>query len=297
MNVCLDETAPDAPARLRQNGRAAIDEAVDLFRRYDGAANGRIGIAFAPRWAISCARPTLEAIAHTSAGLNALVHTHACEQQDELAMVRDATGHSSVQYFGVVGMMSPRLNVAHCVWTDDSDHALMARHDVKVTHCPGSNLKLGSGIAPVTEMRTRGLNVSLGADAAACNNHLDMFNEMRLSAGLQSIRHSPGTLSARDVLWMATRGGAAALGLSDQIGSIEVGKKADLILLDGLSPHVAPSPDPFSAVVYAGGADDVRLTMVDGEILVREGIAVHLDAAEISADARSAAAELARRAL
>jgi 5-methylthioadenosine/S-adenosylhomocysteine deaminase len=173
----------------------------------------------------------------------------------------------------------------------------MARHDVKVTHCPGSNLKLGSGIAPVTEMRTRGLNVSLGADAAACNNHLDMFNEMRLSAGLQSIRHSPGTLSARDVLWMATRGGAAALGLSDQIGSIEVGKKADLILLDGLSPHVAPSPDPFSAVVYAGGADDVRLTMVDGEILVREGIAVHLDAAEISADARSAAAELARRAL
>jgi 5-methylthioadenosine/S-adenosylhomocysteine deaminase len=293
----MDETAPDAPARLRQNGRTALDEAVELFRRYDGSANGRIGIAFAPRWAISCARPTLEAIAHTSAGLNALVHTHASEQQDELAMVRDATGHSSVQYLGVVGMMSPRLNVAHCVWVDEDDQALMARHDVKVTHCPGSNLKLGSGIAPVPEMRARGLNVSLGADAAACNNRLDMFSEMRLAAGLQSIRRSPGTLSARDVLWMATRGGAAALGLTDQIGSIEVGKKADLILLDGLSPRLAPSPDPFSAVVYAAGAGDVRLTMVDGQILVREGTAVHLDAAEISADARTAAAELARRAL
>jgi 5-methylthioadenosine/S-adenosylhomocysteine deaminase len=293
----MDETSPDAPARLRQNGRTALDEAVDLFHRYDGSANGRIGIAFAPRWAISCARPTLEAIAHTAAGLNALVHTHASEQQDELAMVRHATGHSSIQYFGVVGMMSPRLNIAHCVWADDDDQALMARHDVKVTHCPGSNLKLGSGIAPVPEMRARGLNVSLGADAAACNNHLDMFSEMRLAAGLQSIRCSPGTLSARDVLWMATRGGAAALGLSDQIGSIEVGKKADLILVDGLSPHVAPSPDPFSAIVYAAAANDVRLTMVDGEILVREGMAVHLDAAGISADARSAAAELARRAL
>jgi 5-methylthioadenosine/S-adenosylhomocysteine deaminase len=293
----MDETAPDAPARLRQNGRTAVDEAVELFRRYDGSANGRIGIAFAPRWAISCARPTLEAIAHTSAGLNALVHTHASEQQDELAMVRDATGHSSVQYLGVVGMMSPRLNVAHCVWVDEDDQALMARHDVKVTHCPGSNLKLGSGIAPVPEMLARGLNVSLGADAAACNNRLDMFSEMRLAAGLQSIRRSPGTVSARDVLWMATRGGAAALGLTDQIGSIEVGKKADLILLDGLSPRLAPSPDPFSAVVYAAGAGDVRLTMVDGQILVREGTAVHLDAAEISADARTAAAELARRAL
>jgi 5-methylthioadenosine/S-adenosylhomocysteine deaminase len=139
--------------------------------------------------------------------------------------------------------------------------------------------------------------VSLGTDGAACNNHLDMFGEMRLATGLQSIRHSPGTLSAGDVLWMATREGAAAIGLEGEIGSIEAGKRADLILIDATSPRIVPSPDPFSAIVYAAAPSDVRLTMVDGEIVVKDGTPVHLDAEEIGADARTHAAELAGRAL
>jgi 5-methylthioadenosine/S-adenosylhomocysteine deaminase len=146
-------------------------------------------------------------------------------------------------------------------------------------------------------MRDRGICVSLGADAAACNNHLDMFSEMRLAATLQSIRHAPGRLPARDALWMATRAGAAALGLESEIGSVEVGKKADLILVNAGSYRVVPSPDPFSAIVYGASAGDVSLTMVDGVVLVRDGKAVHLDAAEITADARAEAAALARRAL
>jgi 5-methylthioadenosine/S-adenosylhomocysteine deaminase len=124
-----------------------------------------------------------------------------------------------------------------------------------------------------------------------------MFSEMRLAATLQSIRHAPGTLAARDALWMATHAGAAALGLGTDIGSIEVGKKADLILVDAHSYRVVPSPDPFSAIVYGAAASDVRLTMVDGEVLVRDGRSVQLDAEEIAADARSEAAALARRAL
>jgi cytosine/adenosine deaminase-related metal-dependent hydrolase len=212
-------------------------------------------------------------------------------------MVRAATGRSNIGYFDAVGLLAPRLNVAHCVWVDEEEQTLLAGKQVNVTHCPGSNLKLGSGIAPVREMRARGINVSLGADGAACNNHLDMFGEMRLAAGLQSIRHSPGALSARDALWMATRAGAKALGLDAEIGSIEVGKKADLILVDARSAHMAPSPDPFSDIVYAAHAADVRATMVDGEILVRDGQPLQLDAAEIAADARRQAAELERRAL
>ena len=293
----MDETTPDAPDGLRQEGRTALDEAVALFGRYNGTAGGRIRAAFAPRFALSCSRELLEAVAATAASMDAIVHTHASEQQDEVAMVRAATGQGNIEYFDTVGLMSPRLNIAHCVWVDDQDLARLAKHRVKVTHCPGSNLKLGSGIAPVPEMRERGISVSLGADAAACNNHLDMFSEMRLAATLQSIRHAPGRLPARDVLWMATRAGAAALGLEGEIGSVEVGKKADLILVDASSYRVAPSPDPFSAIVYAAGASDVRLTMVDGEVLVRDGVAVRLDAAEIAADARSEAAALARRAL
>jgi 5-methylthioadenosine/S-adenosylhomocysteine deaminase len=293
----MDVTTPDAPARLREDAGAALDESIALFRRYNGMASDRIRVAFAPRFALSCSRQLLEAVAATASDLSAIVHTHASEQQDEVAMVRTATGLRNIDYFGHVGLLSPRLNVAHCVWVDDEEQALMAQHQVKVTHCPGSNLKLGSGIAPVSEMRSRGLCVSLGADGAACNNDLEMFGEMRLAAGLQAIRHSPGALSARDALWMATRAGAAALGLDTEIGSIEVGKRADLILLDGLSPRLAPSPDPFSAIVYAADAGDVRLTMVDGEILVKDGAPLHLDAAEIAAEARSHAAELARRAL
>jgi 5-methylthioadenosine/S-adenosylhomocysteine deaminase len=298
LGKCLmDETTPDAPARLRENGQAALNESIALFHRYNGTANGRVRIAFAPRFALSCSRDLLEAVAATASDLSALVHTHAAEQQDEVAMVRSATGHGNIEYFRVVGMMSPRLNVAHCVWADDRDQALLAEHRIKVTHCPGSNLKLGSGIAPVSGLRAHGVCVSLGADGAACNNHLDMFGEMRLATGLQSIRHSPGTLSAGDVLWMATREGAAAIGLEAEIGSIEVGKRADLILIDATSPHVVPSPDPFSAIVYAAAPTDVRMTMVDGEIVVKDGIPVHLDAEEIGAEARTHAAELAGRAL
>jgi 5-methylthioadenosine/S-adenosylhomocysteine deaminase len=138
--------------------------------------------------------------------------------------------------------------------------------------------------------------VSLGADGAACNNHLDMFGEMRLAAALQSARRHPGALTARQVLWMATRSGARALGLEGQIGSVEVGKRADLVLIKIDAPHAAPGPDPFSAIVYAARPDDVVMTMVEGEILVRNGAAVHLDATEIAADAVREARALARRA-
>jgi 5-methylthioadenosine/S-adenosylhomocysteine deaminase len=167
---------------------------------------------------------------------------------------------------------------------------------VKVLHCPGSNLKLGSGLAPIAEMRGRGISVSLGADGAACNNRLDMFDEMRLAATLQAVRKAPGALTARDALWMATREGARALGLEEEIGSLEPGKRADLIIVERDRPHLAPDRDPWSTLVYAARGTDVRLTMVDGEILVRDFVSTRHDAAEVAADARHAAAELAARA-
>src|SRR5262249_47717913 len=157
---------------------------------------------------------------------------------------------------------SPRLCVAHCVWVDDREQALIADHDVKVLHCPGSNLKLASGIAPIVELRARGVTVSLGADGAACNNRLDMFDEMRLAAVLQAVRRGAGALTAREALWMATRGGALALGLDSQIGSIEPGKRADLIVVDRDRPHLAPDANPYSTLVYAARGSDVRLTIV-----------------------------------
>ncbi len=294
---CMMDSAADVPARLQEETRASIDESVSLRRRWDGAANGRLHAAFAPRFAVSCSRALLEAVASLSNEQHALVHTHASESREEIAIVKQLSGGlTNLEYLASVHLASPRLCAAHCVWVDDHEQGLLAEHDVKVLHCPGSNLKLGSGVAPVPEMRARGITVSLGADGGACNNRLDMFEEMRLAAVLQAMRVHPGALPARDVVWMATRAGARTLGLEHEIGSIEVGKRADLIIVDRDRPHLAPGPDPYSTIVYAARGSDVRMTIVDGEVLVDEFAPVRVDRAEVAIAARAAAHELASRA-
>lgn len=294
---CMMDFDAHVPKRLQEETRSSIDESVAIHRRWDGAANGRLHAAFAPRFAVSCSRELLEAVAGLSHQHHALVHTHASESRDEIAIVTRTTGaRSNIDYLASVRLASPHLCAAHCVWVDDADQQLLADHDVKVLHCPGSNLKLGSGIAPVPEMRTRGITVSLGADGAACNNRLDMFEEMRLAALLQAMRKAPGLLPARDVLWMATRSGARTLGLEHEIGSLEVGKKADVIVVDRDRPHLAPGPDPYSTLVYAARGSDVRTTIVDGDLLLDEFACVRVDRRDVAIRARAAADELVRRA-
>ena len=294
---CMMDSDDNVPARLREQTQASIDESVALRKRWEGAADGRLRAAFAPRFAVSCSRELLEAVAALSARERVIVHTHASESRDEVEVVRRLSGGlSNLEYLAATGLVSERLCAAHCVWVSETEQALMAEHDVKVTHCPGSNLKLGSGIAPVVEMRKRGISVSLGADGAACNNRLDMFDEMRLAATLQGVRHAPGALTAKEALWMATREGARALGLEREVGSIEVGKRADLILVERDRPHLAPDTDPWSTLVYAARGTDVRMTMVDGEVLVQDFQLARLDRAAVVAQAKHAARTVAQRA-
>jgi 5-methylthioadenosine/S-adenosylhomocysteine deaminase len=294
---CMMDLGGEAPPRLQESTRAAVEESVALRKRWDGGASGRLRVAFAPRFAVSCSRALLEEVASLSAEGHALVHTHASESRDEIAIVQKMSGGlSNVGYLAALGLASPRLCAAHCIWVDGREQRLLAEHDVKVLHCPGSNLKLGSGLAPVTEMRALGITVSLGSDGAACNNRLDMFEEMRLAALLQSARRSPGVLPARDVVWMATRAGARTLGLEAEIGSIEVGKRADLIVVDIDRPHLTPGPDPYSTLVYAARGSDVRTTVVDGEVLVDNFAPVLVDRQEVVAGARAAAREVVSRA-
>jgi 5-methylthioadenosine/S-adenosylhomocysteine deaminase len=292
----MDAPSADVPARLREETRRSVDESLALHRAFHTTAAGRIRSAFAPRFAVSCSRELLEAVASISSRELALVHTHASEQQEEIDIVRRMTGTTNIEYLSKVGLTTPRLCAAHCVWVDDRERNLLAARDVKVLHCPGSNLKLGSGIAPVPEMLALGICVSLGADGAACNNHLDMFSEMRLAATLQAMRSGPGALTARQAIWMATRNGARTLGLEHEIGSIQVGLRADLILIDTSRAHVQPAPDPYSTIVYAARPDDVRMTMVDGDILVDEFALTRVDEREIAAGARAEARALASRA-
>jgi 5-methylthioadenosine/S-adenosylhomocysteine deaminase len=294
---CMMDADSAVPARLLEPTSASIDESLALQARWHGRGNGRLQAALAPRFAVSCSRALLEGVAALSRERGLLVHTHASENRDEIALVRQRTGLANIAYFDHLGLASPQLCVAHCVWVDEAEQQLLAGRGVKVLHCPGSNLKLASGIAPVTEMRGRGISVSLGADGAACNNHLDMFSEMRLAAGLQAVTRGPRALAARDVLWMATREGARALGLDADIGSIEPGKRADLIVIDRDRPHLATAPDPISAVVYAARPSDVRTTVIDGAIVVDDFQLAAADRAAIEADAAAEAKALAARAL
>jgi 5-methylthioadenosine/S-adenosylhomocysteine deaminase len=292
---CMMDYDSQVPRRLQEKTRASLDESQDLHKHWNGAARGRLHVAFAPRFAVSCSRELLEAVAALSEQDRVLVHTHASESRDEIAIVRQLSGaRSNIEYLGAVKLVSPRLCAAHCVWADDEDQQLLASHDVKVMHCPSSNLKLGSGIAPIPEMRARGITVSLGADGAACNNRLDMFEEMRLAGLLQAMRKEPGALPARDLLWMATRAGARTLGLDGEIGSLEPGKKADVIVVERDRPHLAPGPDPYSTLAYAARGSDVRTTIVDGELLVDEFTPTRVDRAQVVADARAAAQVLQR---
>jgi 5-methylthioadenosine/S-adenosylhomocysteine deaminase len=293
----MDAASPDAPARLREDRVRGMDESLALHRQWHGAAQGRLRIALAPRFAISATRELLEAVAAEATRENLLVHTHASENLDEVEVVRGISGGmNNMEYLAATGLATPRLCAAHCVWVDEREQALMAERGVKVMHCPGSNLKLGSGIAPVRDMRARGITVSLGADGAACNNRLDMFDEMRLAATLQAVKHGPGALPAREVLWMATRDGARTLGIEAQIGSVEIDKRADFIIVDRQQPHMAPGSDPYSMLVYAARGTDVRTVVVDGEVLVRDFALTRMDAPAIAAEARDAARTLVTRA-
>ena len=291
---CMMDATDEVPRRLQERTRDSVDESLALKKRWDGAANGRLHAAFAPRFAVSCSRELLEAVAHLSREERTIVHTHASENREEIEVVRRLSGgFSNLEYLADTGLATPYLCAAHCVWVTDAEQELLAEREVKVLHCPGSNLKLGSGIAPVAQMRRRGISVSLGADGAACNNRLDMFDEIRLAATLQSVREAPGALTARDSIWMATREGARALGMETELGSIEVGKRADLILVGRGRPHLVPDVDPWSTLAYSTRGTDVWMTMVDGHVLMRDYRLVDEDIEEIGREAAAAAAALA----
>lgn len=293
---CLMDERGEAPARLYQPMREALDESTGLHKRWHGAAGGRIRTALAPRFALSCSPALLEATAALSQQHGLIVHTHASEQRDEIAAVRERTGLDNVAYLASLGLASERLCAAHCVWITETEQSLMAERSVRVLHCPGSNLKLGSGVAPVPELRARGVSVSLGADGAACNNTLDMFHEMRLAATLQAMRIGPGALTARDAVWMATREGARALGQSDRIGSLEPGKLGDVIIVRRDALHTRPSADPYSTLVYASRPTDVRMTIINGSVVYENDAVNWGDARQISDEAETARRTLESRA-
>jgi cytosine/adenosine deaminase-related metal-dependent hydrolase len=269
---CLMDAASN-PASLREPTERALQESADLCAKWHGAAEGRLRYCFAPRFAPSCTGPLLRAVSDLAARAGAVIHTHAAETPLELQIVKRETGNDELAYLDSVGISGPRAALAHCVWVDKEGIARLALQRTNVVHCPSSNLKLGSGVAPIPEMLAAGCHVGLGADGAPCNNRLDGFAEMRLAALIQKPRLGPEALPAAQVLELATLGGARALGLDAEIGSIEVGKRADLVVLDLEGMHTQPAEaDLISRIVYSARASDVRHVLVDGRLVVKDGV-------------------------
>ena len=294
---CMMDKGDEVPPELHERTSDSIAESISLLEEWHGKRNGRIRYCFAPRFAVSCTRSLLEAVARLARERGVMVHTHASENQTECQIVETETALRNIVYLDTVGLTGKHVALAHCVHLDDDEISILRQTGTNVVHCPSSNLKLGSGIAPVKRLLSEGISVSLGADGAACNNRLDMFTEIRTAALLQKVLHGPEVLPARRALRMATIDGAKALGQEREIGSLEVGKKADLSIIQIGALHTTPEPrDLLSALVYSAEPSDVQAVVVDGQILMRDRKLLTINEADVIEQANLESGRLLERA-
>ncbi|MEV7137478.1 amidohydrolase [Streptomyces tauricus] len=226
----------------------------------------------------------LTEIAALAREFGALLHLHAAENATEVATVEVRYGKRPVELLDSLGLLGPDLLLAHTVDLTGAEIAALARTGTSVAHCPVSNLKLGCGIAPVPRMLSAGVTVGLGTDGAVSSNSLDVLRSLGLAALVHKADGDPTAVGAEQAVRMATIEGARALGLGDHLGSLEAGKRADLIVLDLGGPHLAPRHDPWSTLAYAARAEDVRDTLVDGRVLMRGRTLTTLDEGAALAD-------------
>ena len=289
------DTGDGVPANLVENTRDSLDASAGLVKRWSKTGAGRIGYAYAPRFALSCTRELLEAVAMLAKLSETLVHTHSSESAEERAAVQGVTGMSPIAYLAQVGIATPQAVIAHGVHIDDAELQILRESGSAITHCPSSNRTLGSGVADVVRLRQARVTVGIGADGAACNNELDGFAEVRLATLLARTLRGQGALTAADALVMATRDGAKALHLEEEIGTLAAGRRADIVVID--SERLAgPGGDPVARIVFGGGSRGVRDVLVDGTFIVRGGAPLMFDPAEVRAKAAEALPALLARA-
>ncbi|MBI5062252.1 MAG: amidohydrolase [Desulfatitalea sp.] len=250
-----------------------------------------IRIAIEPHSPYLCAPELLVRAARLAADHDALLVIHLSETRAEVAQIQEKYNRTPTGHLAQLGVLSPRLVACHAVVLSEEDIALLAANDVKVSHNPESNMKLASGVAPVPDLLAAGVCVGLGTDGCASNNNLDLFCEMDTAAKLHKVqRLDPTVMDAATVLAMTTRQAARVLGLEREIGSLEAGKRADLIVVDTNQPHLTPMYDPVSHLVYAARGSDVLHSVIDGQVVMENRRLLTLDEAQVLADARQAAA-------
>jgi len=283
---------------LRESTADSLSATRALAEQWHGSYGDRVRYAAAPRFVLSCTdrllRETSELVREFP---GMLLHTHASENRGEIRAVRERCGMENIEFLDHVGLLSPKAVLAHCIHMSEREIGILKTTGSTISHCPSSNLKLGSGVADIPSYLSHGLPVTIGADGAPCNNSLDMFHEMRLASLQQKPKYGPKAMPARSVLEMATREGAKALGLGADLGTIEKGKLADLIVLDldNIWDSTGPAEDPFAAVVYSAGPRNVDSVMIDGRWVYRHRQYDTLDPAAVRRNALAQLGKLLER--
>jgi len=274
-------------------GEKMLKEAIKIAREYHGRADGRIHIRLGPHTAYTCSPELLKKTREVASELKIGLHIHLAESRSMAEALRKNSGMSEVELLEKVDLLKPDVLAAHCIHLSKRDMQTMKRHDVKVAYNPIANMKLASGIPKIHDLLKFGLTVGIGTDGAACNNSFDMFESMKFAALLQKIFYmNPAVLPAEKVLRMATIEGARALGLEDIIGSLEIGKRADLILVDFEKPHLTPIHDFYANLVYSAHGSDVDTVIVNGRILMENLKVKTLNESEVMEKAQKTVLDL-----
>ena len=273
---------------------AEIEENLQLFKSCNGMADGRIKVFFGPHSPYTASEDLLIKVRELADEYNMGIHIHVSETEKEINDSLDEKGLRPFEYLEKIGFLGPDVVAAHCVWLSDEEIKIIKKHDVKVSHNPCSNMKLASGIAPVSKLIENDICVSIGTDGASSNNNLDLIEELKTASLLQKVSTlDPKVLTSDEAITMATIKGAEALGLENEIGSIEVGKKADIILIDTNSANMVPDSSSLSSnVIYSANGSNVDTTICNGKILMENKKLTVLDEQEIYDKARNAIKEL-----
>jgi cytosine/adenosine deaminase-related metal-dependent hydrolase len=280
-----------------EDGDTSVNNTLTAYDKWNGAGDGRIQVWFGARTPGGVTPGLYDRINKLAKERDMGITVHLSEVREDLEYAASAGYRSPIEFAQAHGLLGPRSVLAHCVWTDGDDFKLMAETGTHVSHNPASNSKTATGIAPVHGMLQAGVNVSIGCDGGPSNNTYDIFRDMRMVSYLANLREEdPTVVPAESVLEMATINGARAMGLGDQIGSIEVGKRADFIVIDMDKPHLTPAPDPVSTIAYAAHGSDVDTVVIDGKIVMDGRKVLTLDEKSTLTEARRRFPEVMLRA-
>ena len=270
--------------------QAEIKENLTLFENCNGMADGRIKVFFGPHSPYTASEELLIEVRKLADEYNMGIHIHVSETEKEINDISAEKGLRPFEYLDKIGFLGPDVVAAHSVWLSDNEIEIIKKNNVKVSHNPCSNMKLASGIAPVSKLIENGICVSIGTDGASSNNNLDLIEELKTASLLQKVSTlDPNVLNSREAIAMGTIKGAEALGLDSEIGSIEVGKKADIILIDTDSANMVPDSSTLTSnIIYSANGSNVDTTICNGKILMENRKLTVLDEQEIYAKAREA---------